>query len=578
MGALLRTPSLRRWGSLLLCLLLLRLLESRPPAEASHTTYSEYQASAAERVGGVQYRTGYHFQPPKNWINGPMYHNGVYHLFYQYNPKGAVWGNIVWAHSVSRDLVNWTPLPPAIYPSKPFDINGCWSGSATILPGNKPAILYTGIDPKNRQVQNVAFPKNLSDPFLREWVKPDYNPVINPGAGLNASAFRDPTTAWLGEDGWWRVTVGSKRYRRGMAVLYKSKDFVKWVKAKHPLHSAAGTGMWECPDFFPVSLRGKNGLDTSEAGAGMKHVLKVSLDLTRYEYYTVGRYHYKVDRYVPDGTSPDDGTGLRYDYGNFYASKTFFDPAKGRRILWGWSNESDSVTGQKGWAGIQTIPRALWLDGSGKQLVQWPVKEVEKLRGKRVEAHGVALGKGDHFEIKGITASQADVEVTFEVSGLEKAEALERASRWVKDPRALCERLAADADAAGGGVGPFGLWVLASGDLRERTTVFFRVFRAPHSDRHLVLISTTQAGVWKPSFAGFVDVDIQKEGKISLRTLIDRSVVESFGEGGKTCITSRVYPVHAVDGAAHLYAFNSGAAPVRISRLRAWQMGTPNMN
>nr|CAD1824724.1 unnamed protein product [Ananas comosus var. bracteatus] len=76
-----------------------------------------------------------------------MYYNGVYHLFYQYNPKGAVWGNIVWAHSVSTDLINWLALEPAIHPTEPFDINGCWSGSATILPGNRPVILYTASTP-----------------------------------------------------------------------------------------------------------------------------------------------------------------------------------------------------------------------------------------------------------------------------------------------------------------------------------------------------------------------------------------------------------------------------------------------
>lgn len=285
-----------------------------------------------------------------------MYYNGVYHLFYQYNPKGAVWGNIVWAHSVSKDLINWKRLDPAIYPSKPFDQFGCWSGSATILPGNKPIILYTGIiDKNNTQVQNYAIPANISDPYLQEWVKPDNNPLIVADSFVNKTAFRDPTTAWLGPDGHWRISLGGRRRERGMAFLYRSKDFVHWVKAKHPLHSRAGTGNWECPDFFPVKVSGKNGLDTSANGTDVKHVMKASLDFTRYEYYTLGTYSYEKDKYIPDGDMVDGLNGLRYDYGNFYASKSFFDPSKNRRILWGWANESDSVAGdvKKGWAGIQ---------------------------------------------------------------------------------------------------------------------------------------------------------------------------------------------------------------------------------
>lgn len=179
-----------------------------------------------------------------------MFYNGIYHLFYQYNPKGAVWGNIVWAHSISRNLIDWEAHEPAILPSEPFDINGCWSGSVTMLPGNKPAILYTGIDQLQRQVQNIAFPANLSDPYLRKWVKPKSNPLVVPDMGVNASAFRDPTTAWW-ENGHWRMVVGGKRNKRGMVHLYRSRDFIKWIKAKHPLHSAKNTGMWECPDLFP---------------------------------------------------------------------------------------------------------------------------------------------------------------------------------------------------------------------------------------------------------------------------------------------------------------------------------------
>lgn len=129
-----------------------------------------------------------------------------------------------------------------------------------------------------------------------------------------------------------------------------------WVKAKHPLHTAPRTGMWECPDFFPVQAQGKTGLDTSVIGENVKHVLKVSLDETRYEYYTVGTYYPDKDRFIPDSNSVDGWAGLRYDYGNFYASKTFFDPSKNRRVLWGWSNESDVSPDDseiKGWSGIQ---------------------------------------------------------------------------------------------------------------------------------------------------------------------------------------------------------------------------------
>ena len=55
---------------------------------------------------------------------------------------------------------------------------------------------------------------------------------------------------------------------------------------------------------------------------------------------------------------------------------------------------------------FQAIPRMLWLDSSGKQLLQWPVKELETLRGEKVQISNKQLEKGDHVEIKGITAAQ----------------------------------------------------------------------------------------------------------------------------------------------------------------------------
>ncbi|KAL2481684.1 Beta-fructofuranosidase [Abeliophyllum distichum] len=514
--------------------------------------------------------------------NGPMYYNGIYHLFYQYNPKGAVWGNIVWAHSVSKDLINWEKVEHAIFPSKPFDQYGCWSGSATILPGNKPVIMYTGIiDRHQTQVQNYAVPANLSDPYLRVWNKPDNNPLVMADKSINKTAFRDPTTAWLGQDGHWRMSLGSRRKHRGIAYLYRSRDFVNWVKAKHPLHTVAGTGNWECPDFFPVSVRGTNGLDTSVLRGNVKHVFKVSLDATRYEYYTIGTYDTKRDRYIPGKDMVDGWKGLRYDYGNFYASKSFFDPAKNRRVLWGWANESDAVMDdiQKGWAGIQLIPRTIVLDPSGKQLLQWPIEELETLRGKRVELRNSTLKKGERLEIKGITVAQADVEVIFSFGSLDKAEPFDPS--WDRyDAQKLCSQKGSTVQ---GGVGPFGLLTLASENLEEYTPVFFRIFK--DQDKHIVLMCSDATsssladknGTYRPSFAGFVDVDLADK-KLSLRSLIDHSVVESFGARGKTCITSRVYPTLAIYENAHLYAFNNGTETVKIECLKAWSMKSGLMN
>ncbi|XP_021293975.1 beta-fructofuranosidase, insoluble isoenzyme CWINV1-like [Herrania umbratica] len=550
--------------------------------EASHHVYKNLQTDQSTASANQPYRTGYHFQPPKNWINdpnGPMVYKGLYHLFYQYNPKGAVWGNIVWAHSTSKDLVNWTPHDPAIYPSHPSDVNGCWSGSATILPGGKPAILYTGIDPQDKQVQNLAVPRNLSDPYLRDWIKSPKNPLMQPTGQnqINASSFRDPTTAWLGPDKKWRVIIGSKIHRQGLAILYKSEDFVHWIQAQSPLHSAKDTGMWECPDFFPVSVRGQNGVDTSVNGPFVKHVLKVSLDDTKHEYYTLGSYDIVKDIYTPDKGSVESDSGLRYDYGKFYASKTFFDTDKHRRILWGWINESSSVHDdvKKGWAGVQAIPRKLWLSKTGKQLVQWPIVEIQKLRSNHMRLPSKLVKGGSVIELSGVTAAQADVEISFKVTDFEKAEVLKPS--WT-NPQLLCSQKGASVE---GGLGPFGLLVLASEGLKENTAVFFRIFKG--QNKYVVLMCSDQSRSSlnedndKTTYGAFLDVD-PKHQYLSLRSLIDHSIVESFGGGGKACITARVYPTLAINNAAHLYVFNNGSEAVKIAELNAWSMKKAKLN
>nr|XP_015629643.1 beta-fructofuranosidase, insoluble isoenzyme 3 [Oryza sativa Japonica Group] len=339
-------------------------------------------------------------------------------------------------------------------------------------------------------------------------------------------------------------------------------------------------------NFAVVTSHGVGG----GGGVKVKHVLEVSLDLKRYEYYTFGEYDHAADAYVPDAALADGDDGLRYDYGNFYASKTFLDTARHRRVLWGWANESDSAADdvRKGWAGVQAIPRKVWLAPDGKQLMQWPVAEIESLRGNHVNVTDKLVrggGGGNYFEVSGLaTPAQADVEATFQVMDLDKAEPFDPAWRGA-DAQAVCAARGADAR---GGVGPFGLWVLASDELKERTAVFFSVFKRDDADvarvdggkKHVVLTcndpsrSSYAEQLYKPTYAGFVDVDIAPTGKISLRTLIDHSVVESFGGHGKTAILARVYPTKAVGDKARLFVFNNGESDVKVTNLNAYDMGS----
>ncbi|GJR12181.1 putative reverse transcriptase domain-containing protein [Tanacetum coccineum] len=197
--------------------------------------------------------------------------------------------------------------------------------------------------------------------------------------------FRDPSTAWMGPDGNWRIVIGGLSNGQGAALFYYSTNGVNSTRSKKPLHFSKESGMWECPDFYPVSSSDKNGLDMSYQGNNTIHVLKASFN--SHEYYVLRMYDPKMDLFVVVG---DDfkvsNARFQYDYGRFYASKSFYDTAKQRRVLWGWVNEGDSESHarKKGWSGLQSFPRSILLSDNKKQLVQWLVKEIEKLRRKKV--------------------------------------------------------------------------------------------------------------------------------------------------------------------------------------------------
>ncbi|MGI8406655.1 MAG: glycoside hydrolase family 32 protein, partial [Thermomicrobiales bacterium] len=211
------------------------------------------------------YRPTYHFTAPANWINDPnglVEWHGQYHLFYQHNPFGPLWGNMHWGHAVSSDLVHWEHLPIALAPTPGGpDAEGCFSGCAVNL-GDYVLLMYTGVNEHGEQLPCIA---TSSDDTLETWTKDERNPVITaPPAGLETVFFRDHTV-W-NEDGIWFQGIGSGIAGQGGAVLlYRSPDLRTWEYV-HPLIVGdakqtppfpTGTG-WECPDFFTVD--GRHGL------------------------------------------------------------------------------------------------------------------------------------------------------------------------------------------------------------------------------------------------------------------------------------------------------------------------------
>ncbi|KAL2610853.1 hypothetical protein R1flu_022545 [Riccia fluitans] len=560
-----------------------------------HSQYREQEGSKADyeatREQSRPYRTAFHFQPSKNWMNDPngmMYFKGWYHLFYQYNPFGALWGNIVWGHAVSKDLIHWKYLDDefAIVGGPDwYDIYGAWSGSTTFLDDGTPAMLYTGWSNVSSEVQiqtqNLALPVDKNDPLLRRWYKSAANPVIVAEPWMDATKFRDPTEAWKGKDGYWRTLIGARLTDNvtGTAHIYKSKDFIKW-KYTHDIHSLNGTGMWECPDIYPVWEERKDGLGVSASYPGIKHVMKVSLDNNKHDYYSVGVYNEETHTFTADQPSIDVGIGLRYDYGKYYASKSFFDQKTGRRILFGWVNESDSdldAITSKGWSGIQAVPRKLWLDPkTGVDLIQVPVEELDGLHRAKVTKERFTLEAGSVTPVEGVHGPQLDVQIKFFKPEIKEDEleflfnGTDRASLQAQE---ICSQMGA---AHRGYYGPFGVLVLSAQDLQERTAVYY--YLQVRKDRKWDAVicsdqsrSSLQTDVDKTVYGTYVRV-LESEKYLTMRAIVDHSVVETFAQGGRTVVTSRVYPTLAINDAAFFYLFNNGTQDVQVHSFNAWKM------
>ena len=469
-------------------------------------------------------RPRYHFTPPQNFMNDPnglVFYNGEYHLFYQHNPFGDVWGHMSWGHAVSRDLVHWEHLPVALHEEDGIMI---FSGSAVVdwentsglsVNGEPPLIaIYTGHTSKE-QTQNIAYSHDRG----RTWIKYAGNPVI----AIGAQEFRDPKVFWHEPtERWIMVTVLADQFK---VRFDGSPDLKHWTHLSDFGPAGAVDGVWECPDLFQLTAEGQP--------ERSKWVLKVDALKGTGAQYFIGDFNGKC--FTSDAT---DDQILRVDYGNdFYAAQSWSDMPDGRLIWVGWMNnwEYANAIPTSPWRGLFSIPRELHLRQypEGLLLVQEPIKELTEMRQSLYHATDTDIDTVNSQLAKLKMDIAAEIQVEFTLST-----AREFRVRFCTG----------DAEAT------------VIGYDTEVQEIFLDRSRSGDS-----AFSEESAGVHRANLA-------PQQGKISMHIFIDSCSVEVFANDGRIVISDLIFP-NTQNLSMEFYARDG---EVHLNKLDVWKLDVEN--
>ena len=313
------------------------------------------------------YRPNWHVSPPQGLLNDPngfIYHNGEYHLFYQWYPYACEHKDKHWVHLTSSDLINWHWQSVALTPSDWFDSHGVFSGHALSHNGEL-MLFYTGNVRIGQQRERHTTQCLATSTDGRQFTK--RGPVIDaPPLGVTAH-IRDPKVL-RNQDQWMMLLGAQTAELNGRLAVYRSDDLYQWqFDGLYGDEFGSFGYMWECPDMFELDgqtlvVIGPQGIDSPSKYHNVPHhngIAKAKWD---------NDTHFSLTEFE------------HLDHGfDFYAPQTLLTP-DGRRIMCAWMglpDEIDQPSVESGWLHQLTAMRELTLK-QGK-LIQWPANEIDRL-------------------------------------------------------------------------------------------------------------------------------------------------------------------------------------------------------
>lgn len=351
-----------------------------------------------------RFRPVYHHTPVYGWMNDPngmFYKDGVWHLYYQWNPYGSQWENMHWGHSTSRDLIHWQAEPMALEPDW---LGAIFSGSC-VTRGDEVVAMYTTAG--HHQTQSIAF----SNDGGRTFQKFSGNPVLT----ADVPDFRDPRPFWNEDIKAWNLilAVGQEMH------IYSSQNLTEWT-----YESAFGKeygnhgGVWECPDLMKIDNKWVLICNINPGGPFGGSATQ----------YFVGQFdgHKFTCESMPKVTK-------WLDYGkDHYATVSFYNAPDNRHVVLAWMSnwQYANQVPTKQYRSGNSIPRDLGLFNFGEEtyVSVVPSKEMLAMRGAKVrkptEACEIVVDVKNQAEI--VLSNSKGEEVTMVYDGQRQSFSMDR--------------------------------------------------------------------------------------------------------------------------------------------------------